>query len=117
MLPPALIGAYTPPAWTTGRRVYCNVRKAWCRVTSYHGGPIPWPRGRADGGSSSGLIVTPLLELAIRTESAAALGYWLGVDPATVWKWRKAFGVTRAGTKGSRRALRSRRRAGRTANA
>lgn len=40
---------------------------------------------------------------AIRTESALALTFWLGVSTHTVWSWRKTFGVAMWGTEGSRR--------------
>ena len=40
---------------------------------------------------------------AIRTESASAIMYWFGVSASTVWSWRKAFGIRRWGTEGSRR--------------
>src|SRR2546421_105041 len=37
------------------------------------------------------------------TESALALKYWFGVGTHTAWSWRKAFGVGKWGTEGSRR--------------
>jgi hypothetical protein len=53
-------------------------------------------------GGGSGLLVTEELVRAIRTESAAALKHWWGVSPHTVWCWRRAFGVGRWGTEGSK---------------
>jgi hypothetical protein len=46
-------------------------------------------------------LVNAELLRAIRTESAVALRYWLGVSAWVVWTWRKAFGVGRFGTEGS----------------
>jgi hypothetical protein len=34
------------------------------------------------------------LARAVRCESATAIGYWWGVGPSVVWRWRKALGVT-----------------------
>src|SRR6516225_6234835 len=39
---------------------------------------------------------------AFRTESSVAVQYWWGVREGTVWRWRKAFGISRLGTEGSR---------------
>lgn len=98
----SLLGTYTPPVWSIGRRVFCRVRRQWCRVTSYTDAPISWPRGqplKQRGGC--GLVVNATLERAIRTESAAALGYHFGVSECVVWRWRKRFGIPRTGTPGS----------------
>ena len=101
--PPVLIGTYTTPAWKLGRRVWCRVREQWCIVTSFTHGRIPWPRARAIFGDASAILVNAELEWAIRTESAKAIVYWFGVNSGTVWKWRKAFGITRTGTPGSKK--------------
>jgi hypothetical protein len=64
--------------------------------------PISWPRGqplKQRGGG--GLIVNATLERAIRTESAESLRHFFGVTKGVVWRWRKAFGIPRAGTPGS----------------
>jgi hypothetical protein len=73
-------------------------------VTSWTSAPIPWPRCcRPDThGGGSGLLVTEELVRAIRTESAAALKHWFGVSTHTVWSWRRAFGVGRWDTEGSK---------------
>src|SRR5262249_12034090 len=66
--------------------------------------PIPWPRCRALGvRGGSGLLVTEELVRAVRSESSAGIQFWFGVTETTVWRWRKAFGVSRVGTEGSRR--------------
>jgi hypothetical protein len=49
------------------------------------------------------LLVTDELVRAIRSESAAALQHWFGVGESAVGAWRKAFGVSRFGTEGSKR--------------
>ena len=47
------------------------------------------------------MIVNATLERAIRTESAESLRHFFGVTAGVVWRWRKAFGIPRAGTPGS----------------
>jgi hypothetical protein len=76
-------------------------------VTGWSAGRIAWPRCRAldTGGAGSGLLVEEELARAICSESATALAYWWGVNRETVWRWRRAFGVGRAGTEGSRRLI------------
>jgi hypothetical protein len=99
---PVLRSTYNPPAVRIGQRVFCRVRHKWCRVTSFTDAPISWPRGqpvKQRGGG--GLIVDATLERAIRTESAEALEHFFGVTGGVVWRWRKAFGIPRAGTPGS----------------
>jgi hypothetical protein len=103
-MPPSTVlhGTYNPPAVRIGQRVFCRVRYKWCRVTSFTDAPISWPRGqplKQRGGG--GLIVDATLERAIRTESAESLEHFFGVSGGVVWRWRKAFGIPRAGTPGS----------------
>jgi hypothetical protein len=63
-----------------------------------------WPRCQRVGvRGGSGLLVDEELLRAIRSESSLALQYWFGVNEATVWKWRRAFGIAQWGTEGSRR--------------
>jgi len=99
---PVLRGTYDPPAVRVGQRVFCRVRHKWCRVTSFTDAPISWPRGqplKERGGG--GVVVNATLERAIRTESAESLRHFFGVTRGVVWRWRKAFGIPRAGTPGS----------------
>jgi hypothetical protein len=86
----------------------CLYRDADVVVTSVSDARIPWPRCRrrdGPGQGGAGLLVDETLARAIKTESAAALMYWFGVANSTVWLWRKAFGVGRWGTPGSKRLL------------
>jgi hypothetical protein len=99
---PVFRGTYDPPAVRIGQRVFCRVRHKWCRITSFTDAPISWPRGqplKQKGGG--GVVVDATLERAIRTESAESLEHFFGVTGGVVWRWRKAFGILRAGTPGS----------------
>jgi hypothetical protein len=81
-----------------------SYRDAEVVVTSWTDARISWPRCRAIGvRGGSGLLITKELVQALRTESSLASQYWWGVRAETVWRWRKAFGVTPWGTEGSRR--------------
>ena len=99
-----LHGPYQAPALHRGDRTTCLYRDSEVVITSWTDGRIPWPRCQAVGRrGGSGLLVDRELRRAIRTESETAIGYWWGVRIETVWRWRKAFGVSRWGTEGSRR--------------
>jgi len=99
-----LHGPYTPPGLRRGDRTFCLYRDAEVVITSWTEARIPWPRCRAIGvRGGSGLLITEELVRAIRTESAEALKYWFSVKANAVWNWRRAHGVTRWGTEGSRR--------------
>jgi hypothetical protein len=103
--PPRLLAApYTPPPLRRGDRTFCLYRDADVTVTSWTGAPIPWPRYCRPGthGGGSGLLLDEELARAVRIESAAAVCYWWGVTPGVVWRWRKALGVARWGTEGSK---------------
>jgi hypothetical protein len=102
--PRLLAGPYTPASQRRGGRTFCLYRDADVTVTSWTGAPIPWPRCCRPGthGGGSGLLVTEELVRAIRTESALVLKHWWGVSDHTVWSWRRAFGVGRWDTEGSK---------------
>ena len=99
-----LLCTYAPPPVRAGARLYCRLRQAWCKVTSWSDAPIPWPRGVQLGiRSGPGLIVTRDLERAVKTESAAAVKHWFGVGTTAVWKWRRLIpGEGHVRTRGDR---------------
>jgi hypothetical protein len=102
--PNLLHGPYHPPALGRGERTTCLYRDAEVVITSWTDSRISWPRCRAIGHrGGSGLLVDEEMLRALRAESSAALQHWFGVHEATVWRWRKAFGIPRYGTEGSRR--------------
>src|SRR5262245_37249898 len=102
-----LFGPDDPPPLTRGARAFCLVRDCLVVVTSWSACHIQWPRRRAkDGpGRASGLLVDETLALAVRQESAAAVMHWWGVSAKAVWRWRKALGVGRTDSPGTRRLI------------
>lgn len=101
-----LFGPYQPPRLRVGDRDVCLLRDCPVVVTSWTDACITWPRCKPpEGRSAPGLLVDEELIRAIRHESAVALRHWWGVGVTLVWKWRKAFGVGRAGGEGSRRLI------------
>jgi hypothetical protein len=66
-------------------------------------------RGRLapPGGPSAGLglLVDEVLGRAVRHESAAAVMWWWGASETAVYHWRKALGVGRMDSEGSRRLI------------
>ena len=96
---------YNPPPLKHGDRTTCLCRDRDVVITSWTDARISWPRCRANQhrGGYPGLLVNDELLRAIRTESEVAIMHWFGVSMITVWKWRKAFGISRLGTEGSRR--------------
>src|SRR3954463_4267220 len=89
--PPALIGTYRPPAARVGGRL-TGVVRGRVTVGGYSKGPIPWPVVARQGKPT--LVVCGDLVKAVRREAAVAVMHWWGVTSATVWRWRKALGVT-----------------------
>ncbi len=100
-------GPYRAPALRVGDRATCLYRDCDVIVTSWTDARISWPQCRlADvPRSHPTLLVDDELARAIRTESAAALRHWWGVGVKLIWKWRKAFAISRAGTPGSARLV------------
>jgi hypothetical protein len=89
-----LFGPYRPPRLRRGDRAFCLYRDCEVRITSWSDGRIPWPKCLPIGTRGQPtLLVTDVLLRAIRRESSLAVQYWVGVGPAQVWSWRRAFGV------------------------
>jgi hypothetical protein len=109
-----LFGPYQAPPVKRGERALCLFRDALVVVTSWTDAPIPWPRCRAldSPGGGSGLLVDEELMRAVRHESAAALRWWWRASETAVYHWRKALGIGRADTEGSRRLIRAAAEAG-----
>src|SRR5262245_41683457 len=99
-----LFGPYRPPKLHKGDRAFCLLRDSDVVITSWSDAPIPWPRCRALGSrGGSGLLLDEELARAVRHESAAAVMHHWRVAAAVVWRWRKALGIGRWETEGSRR--------------
>jgi hypothetical protein len=108
-----LHGPYVPPTLRRGDRTICLYRDADVVITTWSDGRISWPRCRQVGvKGGNGLLVTDELVRAIRVESSLALQHWFGAGIVTIWRWRKAFGVTQWGTEGSRQLLEQSSKAG-----
>ncbi|HEX4589318.1 MAG TPA: hypothetical protein VH120_05280 [Gemmataceae bacterium] len=101
-------GPYRPPRLKQGERADCLFRGPDVVVTGRTAARISWPLCRSLGncGGGTGLLMTQELRRAVVSETAAAIKFWFGVGTKAVWQWRRAFGVSRLGTPGSR-ALRT----------
>ena len=110
-----LVGPYRAPPLKPGERAFCLFRDCDALVTSWTGARIPWPRCRPlrdYRGGGWGLLLDDELARAVRHESAAAICYWWGLSEGVVWRWRKALGVGRTDSEGSRRLIRAAAEAG-----
>lgn len=82
----------------------CLLRDCTVVVTSFSDAPISWPRYQPiDKRGGSGLLLAGDLVKAVWQESATAIGWWWGVSEGTIWRFRKALGVTRTNCMRSRR--------------
>jgi hypothetical protein len=109
-----LFGPYDPPPLRKGDRASCLFLDTDVVVTGWTDARISWPRCRPldrPRGHPT-LLVNEVLASAIRQESAAALRHWWQVSEAVVWRWRRAFGVGRMDSEGSRRLIQAAAEAG-----
>jgi hypothetical protein len=88
-----------------GSRASCLYRQSVVVVTGWTEARIPWPRCRGPFGGGVGLLVDDELARAIQRESVLAVCYWWGVSRSALRFWRKAFGVRRMDSEGSRRLI------------
>src|SRR5262249_3918133 len=109
-----LFGPYRAPPLKGGGRAFCLFRDCLVVVTSWTDARIPWPRCRPLDNplGGSGLLVDEVLAWAIQHESAAAICFWWRPSEGAVWRWRKALGVTRTSSAGSRRLIQAAAKAG-----
>ncbi|MBY0230641.1 MAG: hypothetical protein K2W96_15250, partial [Gemmataceae bacterium] len=97
-------GPYRVPRLAVGARASCLYRDREVVVVGCSDARIPWPLCRAAPPASGGvgLLVEEELGRAIRCESVLALRHWWGVGRSTAERWRRAFGIGRMGSEGSR---------------
>jgi hypothetical protein len=101
-----LHGPYRAPPLRVGDRAACLRRDCDVKITGWTDAPLPWPQGVPVGGRSApSILLDDELARAVRLESAAAIRYWWGVSAGVVWRWRKALGVGRTDSPGSRRLV------------
>lgn len=82
--------------------MFCERREMWLIIVGTHDARIPWPVGKDE--RSKSLVLFGDLAKAIRQETAQAVAYWWGVKSETVWRWRRALGVTNTPAATQRRA-------------
>ncbi len=97
-------GPYAAPACRVGHKLYCRLRRRRVRVDGLTDTPVTWPFTFRGSGPRS-LILCGDLARAVRDESVAAVAAHWGVAPETVWRWRRALGVSQY-TRGTRQLLR-----------
>lgn len=101
-----LYGPYRAPPIRVGDRATCLRRDCDVKVTGWTDAPISWPEGvPVEGRSAPSIVLEEELARAVRMEAAAAIRYWWGVSVGVVWRWRKALGVGRMDSLGSRRLI------------
>jgi len=100
-----LHGPYRAPRCRIGGKLQC-AQRGEVTVRGLSDGRIPWPQGVPVGSRSRpALLVNDELARAVRGESALAVMYWWGASEKAVWKFRRALGVGRTDSEGSRRLI------------
>jgi hypothetical protein len=102
-----LFGPYRAPRLRTGEWATCLLLDTDLVVTGWTDARIPWPlcrpldnrRGRPT------ILLDDEPARAVRHEAAAAIRHWRRVGVTLVWRWRKALGVGRMDSEGSRRLI------------
>jgi hypothetical protein len=102
-----LFGPYRAPRLRKGGRATCLLLDTDVVITGWTDARVSWPlcrpldnrRGRPT------ILLDDELARAVRHEAAAAIRHWWGVSVAVVWRWRKALGVGRMDSEGSRRLI------------
>jgi hypothetical protein len=104
-----LHGPYRAPALRKGDRATCLFRDCEGVVISLTDAPISWPRCRSveHRRSAPGLLVDEEMVRGIQNESAAAIIHWWRISACVVWRWRRAFGVTKTNNGSTNRLVRA----------
>jgi len=79
-----------------GDPAVCKVRGP-VKIIGLTDARIPWPIGKMCGKEdrrNSGVILCGDLVKALKREATSAVCYWWGFSQITVWRWRKALGIT-----------------------
>ncbi|MBI1913582.1 MAG: hypothetical protein HYS12_02325 [Planctomycetes bacterium] len=102
-----LFGPYQAPALRRGSRAWCLYRDRLVVITGWSDAPIPWPlcRGLEPPMGGTGPLVDEELARAVRHESALAIQFWWGIGSCAVGRWRRALGVGRMDSPGSRQLI------------
>jgi hypothetical protein len=102
-----LFGPYRAPRLRKGDRATCLLLDTTVIITGWTDARISWPLCRPLDNRRGRPTILPDDELAraVRHEAAAAIRHHWGVSVCVVWRWRKALGVGRMDSEGSRRLI------------
>lgn len=93
-IPPLLFGPYLPPVHRKGSWITDEIH-GLVQVNGWTNGPLSWPTRKRPGGGPRAVAVTADLARAIRSESAVAIAYWIGISTKTVRGLRRELDVPR----------------------
>jgi hypothetical protein len=90
-----LLGTYSTPPVRMGDPAVCKVRGR-VEIVGLTDARIPWPIGkkRGKGDRSTAVVLCGDLVKALKREATSAVCHWWGFSQITVWRWRKALGIT-----------------------